>query len=106
FADAAHHDAAPAREDQADRIEEALVEARAERAYGIGLDREHLARKLECRRRYRFFRPIVHRMETCWSARVAPFMIGRGVYQTDSAIFLSEAGKTRTSKWAGRSSWC
>ena len=36
-----------AREDQADRIEKALVEPRGERAHRVGLDRKHLARELE-----------------------------------------------------------
>src|SRR5690242_4274457 len=105
LADAAYDDAAAARQDQSDCVEKALVEPRDQRAHRIGLDGEHLSGELEGRSRNRFFRSIVHSGKRLWPAPLAPFMIGEGVYQTDSAIPAREPPKTRTSRWAARLSW-
>src|SRR5882672_1485723 len=106
LAHAAHHYAPAARKDQADRIEKTLVEPRGECTHRVSLDREHLPRELERRVRRYFFRAIVHRMKPLWPVRVARFMIGRRVYQTDQATPPPQPKKTRTSRWAGRSNWC
>src|SRR5207245_6096710 len=83
----AYYDAPAAREDQTERIQEALVEPRYQAAHRIGLDREHLARELKRGSRNCLLRSIVHREKPRWPAPGAPFIIGSGVYQTESAPF-------------------
>jgi hypothetical protein len=51
LADARHHHAAPALQDQRDRVDEGLPEAPGQRDDRVGLDREHVARERERARR-------------------------------------------------------